>query len=407
MSLLLDALKKAAQEKQQASAARSEAAQAAEENKEEIEFSLDDPAPAEQQAESPAQTEPQHQTVSQPEAPAEEKLSIEPVPELEKTSATTSTVSDEALEMLVYKTNKQYRRKQKIIWGGTLASAMILLVLGGVYYYYVMVEEVEALERKHRIAMRQFESQSVTSNRKPPVVDNNTTPVQQVSVNKNTAKAVTAAPQTRETSSTRQSAGTLSIQRTNKRDPVSELLSRGWHAYGKADYAVAADAYNRVLEREPRNRDALLGIGAIAVKQGDYERARAAYKRLLQLDPRDQIAMAAMSNLDELAPDILGETRLKFMVQQQPEAAHLHFALGNYYAKQSRWPEAQGEYFSAWQGDNENADYAFNLAVSLDQLGKTDEAKRFYEKSLNLSVGQNISFSVEAVQDRLSQIAAR
>ena len=185
------------------------------------------------------------------------------------------------------------------------------------------------------------------------------------------------------------------------------MLNKGWNAYSNADYAVAADAYNQVLEREPRNRDALLGIGAIAVKQEDYGQAKAAYKQLLRLDPRDQIAVAAMSNLDELAPDLLGETRLKFMVQQQPVAAHLHFALGNFYAKQSKWPEAQGEYFSAWQGNSENADYAFNLAVSLDQLGKTDEAKRFYEQSLNLSAGQNISFSIEAVKDRLNKIAVR
>ncbi len=394
MSLLLDALKKAAKEKQQASSADNTAEQNPVSNKDEIELSLDEPATAEQQN-------------PQPEASQTEELSIEPVPELKKTSATTSTVSDEALQLLVYKTNKQFRRKQKMIWGGGLASALFVLILGGAYYYYVMLEEVESLERKHEIAMRLFKSKAIDNDKKIPAMANLVQHKQQAAVNKNTPKAAAVVPQTKRTTGSNSSAGVFSIKRTEKRNPVSLLLNKGWHAYGNADYVVAADAYNQVLDREPRNRDAILGVAAIAVKQGDYPQAREAYKQLLRLDPRDQIAVAAMSNLDELAPDLLGETRLKFMVQQQPDAAHLHFALGNYYAKQSRWPEAQGEYFSAWQGSSENADYAFNLAVSLDQLGKQDEAKRFYEKSLNLAAGKNISFSIEAVKDRLNKIAAR
>jgi tetratricopeptide (TPR) repeat protein len=397
MSLLLDALKKAAQEKQQASSNGSGAEQDPDKHKDELELSLDESVIAEQQPPVSPQLE----------TPQAEDLSIEPAPELGKAGATTSTVSDEALQLLVYKTNKQFRRKQKMIWGGTLAGALFMLVVGGAYYYYVMLEEVEALERKHEIAMRLFESQSIKNNKRRPVIENSVQPVQQISINKKSSKTAAVVPQTKKASGSKQSTGILSIQRTKKRDPVSALLNRGWQAYGNADYAVAADAYNQVLKREPRNRDALLGIAAIAVKQGDYPRARAAYTELLRLDPRDQIAIAGMSNLDELTPDLLGETRLKFMVQQQPDAPHLHFALGNFYAKQSRWPEAQGEYFSAWQGNSENADYAFNLAVSLDQLGKQDEAKRFYEKCLELSAGKNISFSVEAVKDRLSKIAAR
>ncbi len=393
MSLLLDALKKAAKEKQQASSADSSTAQNSVSNKDEIELSLDEAVAAEQQR-------------PQPDSSQTEELSIESVPQLKKTSATTSTVSDEALH-LVYKTNKQFRRKQKMIWGSILASALFVLILGGAYYYYVMLEEVESLERKHEITMRLFKSKAIDNDKKIPAMANSVQHMQQVAVNENTSKAKTIMPQTKRATGSNSSAGVFSIRRTEKRNPVSVLLNRGWHAYGNTDYVVAADAYNQVLEREPNNRDALLGVAAIAVKQGDNEQARSAYKKLLRLDPRDQIAVAAMSNLDELSPDKLGETRLKFMLQQQPDAAHLHFALGNHYAKQSRWPEAQGEYFSAWQGSSENADYAFNLAVSLDQLGKQDEAKRFYEKSLNLSAGKNISFSVEIVKDRLSKIAAR
>jgi uncharacterized protein HemY len=92
------------------------------------------------------------------------------------------------------------------------------------------------------------------------------------------------------------------------------------------------------------------------------------------------------------------------MLKQQPEAAHLHFALGNFYARQAKWLEAQSAYFNALQGDSRNADYAFNLAVSLDHIGKQGQAVHFYKSALELSSGQNISFSVQAVNDRLSKV---
>ena len=391
MSLLLDALKKAAQEKQQASS--KDQAVEKHSSRDELELTLDERDLAEQPSAA----------TSQPVQPETEALSIEPVLELDRKSATTSTVSDEALQLLIYKTNKQYRHSQKIIWGSALCIALFTLVLGGVYYYYVMVDEVESLERKHEIAMRLFESQAVESDTKPSMMVNHGVPDQQALITK---KTLSPASQIKQAAVSNQSAEVFSIKRTQKDNPVSALLNKAWHAYNNMEYTIASDAYKQVLEREPRNRDALLGKAAIAVKQGEYAQASTEYKKLLQLDPRDQIAMAALSNLDEASPDAMGETKLKFMLQQRPDAAHLYFALGNLYAKQARWPEAQSEYFSAWQNSNENADYAFNLAVSLDQIGKQNEAKRFYEKSLNLSVGKNINFSIEAVKQRLSKLAA-
>ena len=114
-----------------------------------------------------------------------------------------------------------------------------------------------------------------------------------------------------------------------------------------------------------------------------------------------------MSNLDELSLSSQDESKLKFMLQQQPSATHLNFALGNYYARKGRWPEAQAEYFKAWQGNSGNADYIYNLAVSLDQLGKANEALRFYKESLLHANKQNISFSISEVEKRIGQISVK
>lgn len=93
------------------------------------------------------------------------------------------------------------------------------------------------------------------------------------------------------------------------------------------------------------------------------------------------------------------------MLQKNPDDAHLNFALGNVYAQQGKWKSAQKAYFSAFQHDNENADYIFNLAISLDQLGKHKQAIAFYQKCLNKSVNRQIVFSREAVQKRISELS--
>ncbi len=61
---------------------------------------------------------------------------------------------------------------------------------------------------------------------------------------------------------------------------------------------------------------------------------------------------------------------------RHPQSAALHFTLGNLYASQSRWGEAQAEYFECYRLDPSSADFAYNLAVSLDHLGQPQARRR-------------------------------
>ena len=53
----------------------------------------------------------------------------------------------------------------------------------------------------------------------------------------------------------------------------------------------------------------------------------------------------------------------------------------------------------------ENADYIFNLAVSLDQLNKQQQAINYYRESLLKAENKQVSFSREAVQKRINELA--
>ena len=194
---------------------------------------------------------------------------------------------------------------------------------------------------------------------------------------------------------------TIQISRKSVQDPIDVLLSRAYEKFNAADYQAANQLYQQVQQREPKNRDGLLGLAAVAMKQQRYAYAQQKYLALLELDTKDSLARAGLSAIDS---DVNSESRLKFMLREQPDAAHLYFALGSLYASQQRWPEAQRAFFSAWTGNAENADYAYNLAISLDQMGKYPQASNAYRNALKLAGGKQVEFSVGDVQARIEQL---
>jgi len=195
---------------------------------------------------------------------------------------------------------------------------------------------------------------------------------------------------------------TIKIVHKIVKDPLEDLVRRAYIAFNQGEYTASEKLYMQAIAEEPKNRDALLGLAAIAVKQQRYEYARQKYLQLRHLNPKDSIAIAGLSAMQSKINSALSVSELKFMLREQPEAAHLYFALGSIYAGQQKWADAQAEFFSAWSAENTNADYAFNLAVSLDQLGKKNQAKQLYKLSLKLNQVNKGNFSNKIVAKRIS-----
>jgi len=182
-------------------------------------------------------------------------------------------------------------------------------------------------------------------------------------------------------------------------------LDHAYEAFQRNELASAQEGYQRVLAREPANRDALLGLAAIDLRRRNYEAAEARYLKLLEIDPRDSHAIAGLIALRGQVDPVLSESRLKILIASQPEATHLYFTLGNQYALQSRWTEAQAAYFKAYSADPENADYAFNLAISLDQLRQKQAALDYYRRSLALADRRPNSFDRLQVEARIRELS--
>ena len=76
---------------------------------------------------------------------------------------------------------------------------------------------------------------------------------------------------------------------------------------------------------------------------------------------------------------VAAESRVKVMLADNPGAHVLNFTLGNQFAQQGRWAEAQQEYFKAFTAEPDNPDFAYNLAVSLDHLRQPKLALEYYQ----------------------------
>jgi tetratricopeptide (TPR) repeat protein len=166
---------------------------------------------------------------------------------------------------------------------------------------------------------------------------------------------------------------------------VDPTLLAAYQAYTRGDDVSAQQQYRQVLQRDVHNVDALLGMAAIAQRQGRDADAAGWYQKVLEVEPKNLIVLSANLNPHANNNDVISmESRIKNMLAQQPDGANLHEALGNLYAEQNQWPSAQEAYFNASRLAPNNADYAFNLAVSLDQMGKSSLALEHYERALEL-----------------------
>ena len=184
---------------------------------------------------------------------------------------------------------------------------------------------------------------------------------------------------------------------------LDPLIGNAYLAYRSGKLEDARQMYLEVLGKDPRNSDALLGLAAISQQLGEDSFAAQYYMRVLTLDPRNAVANAGMSALHI---DENSESRLKSLLREQRDSPALHFELGNIYAGQSRWGEAQSAYFNAYTLDSKNAELAFNLAVSLDHLGQNKLAAQYYQRALQLAGGdQPRGFDLAKVSQRIKELA--
>jgi tetratricopeptide (TPR) repeat protein len=198
----------------------------------------------------------------------------------------------------------------------------------------------------------------------------------------------------------------IKVTRATPEAGPSPQLRAAHAALQAGDYEAASRLYEPLARADPRNVDVLLGQAAIAVQRADIDGARNHYLAVLRLEPVNATAQGALLALFGRADYATAELRLKDLVSRDP-SAFLYQALGNLYAEQALWPQAQYAYFHAHRLDARNADHAYNVAVSLEHIGQRASAAGYYRTAAGLArTHATAGFDVALAERRAAALSA-
>ena len=186
--------------------------------------------------------------------------------------------------------------------------------------------------------------------------------------------------------------------------PTSEWLFAAYESYEKGDLKKAEYFYRLVLEKQPYQRDALLGMLALAqidVKSSIDKRDLA--EQLRNLYPNDkEVNLATDVILNNTTSEQLSESELKQLQRNVAYAGEASFRLGLLLAEQQRWNEAQSAFFEALKTMPNHSGYLMNLAISYDHLAKHQLAVEYYQQLLTNHNTKLSPHELENIRQRLN-----
>ncbi|HEY3487957.1 MAG TPA: tetratricopeptide repeat protein [Gammaproteobacteria bacterium] len=324
-----------------------------------------------------------------------------------------------AAGLFIRKPNSGMQSKRFWILAGSVAAALLvgilfIVYLGSLNKSNVMVDRLQGARSKSAADLPQdnkkiesdllIEQEDIGSLLEETLADKNTSAQTE---DKPAAVVTQQAAAANVTASPAPGAMRVKVQK-NRQQPLHDILLQAYEAYQRNDMAAAESGYRQALARSPENRDALLGFAAVATQKGEPAAALESYTTLLRLDPNDDLALAGISGLKQNIQGVgADESTIKNLLLKRPESAQLHFALGNVYAAGNDWPKSQSAYFDAHRYDPQNPDYAYNLAISLEHLQQPEPALRYYELALNLAGQRRANFDLAQAADRISLLQTK
>lgn len=222
------------------------------------------------------------------------------------------------------------------------------------------------------------------------------------------AAAVSAAPAAKSTTQPR----TLRIETPSEitridiapaSDASNATLQRAYRALKAGRNKEARSLY---LEAQAHDTgvDALIGLAALAADSGNYREAAHYYREALTREPTNPTALAGLAALAGSA-DPQGAQKPLERMAEKTDAASVHSALGGVYASQQKWPAAQQAYFEAFRREPDNPNHAYNLAISLDQIGERGPALQYYRKALELAARGDALFDARSIERRVAELS--
>lgn len=348
-------------------------------------------------------SEPVEESVQNSEAPVEAtpiELTLDDL-QAEKNSDLSDYNHNDARKILEL-SQKRYRNSQKMAYYGLYIFAALLFFAGSYLYYTAEIldnSDKPVFKKNNKVYIAPQTEKEIKIEQQVSIAKAKLSEMDRIE-NKNTTTAIKPV---RPAAVVKTKPKKIIITKKKKLDPLSALLQKAYSHYQSGEYQLADSLYQRILVRDKRLRDALLGRAAIAVVRNEFELARNIYQQLLRYYPRDSIAVSALVDLARQELTTANESQLKALLRNNPSAAHVHFSLGLLYAKQERIKESQQAFFDAFSLEKK-ADYAYNLAVMLDKLGQPKAALSYYRQASNLSDHSVSHFNEKLALERITQL---
>ena len=174
---------------------------------------------------------------------------------------------------------------------------------------------------------------------------------------------------------------------------------------GSRDTPAAIGVYNEVLETDPDNIQALLGLATSYHRTGQLEKARPLYGKVLAIDHDNKAALNNFMILlaDEAPQEALAQ--LQQLEQRNPDFAAIPAQEAAIYQKLGLPEQAIQSMAKAIRISPNNMNYRYNLAVLLDRQRHYGQAITLYTQVLEASNrGEKIPGNAQKIQERLTFI---
>jgi tetratricopeptide (TPR) repeat protein len=162
---------------------------------------------------------------------------------------------------------------------------------------------------------------------------------------------------------------------------LQRLFNQGVHEQSRGQISKAIDSYQKVVEADPSYYEAFNNLGLLYQEGGDLKRAAEAYEKALEVRP-DYVK--ALNNLgvvryledrDDEAMDCFQRA-----LSISPDHVESHLHLGLLLKKRGRWKEALEAFERALRLNPLHGETHYNLALLLEELHRIEGAIEHYEK---------------------------
>ena len=186
--------------------------------------------------------------------------------------------------------------------------------------------------------------------------------------------------------------------------------SAGYEALVRGDFDTALGFYDLALQDEPGSILSQLGRASALHKLDRFSEAATSYQMVLRQDPQNREALTNLTSIIGQASPADALRRLQDLEREHPNFSPIKAQLGLAHARSGNNTQAVRALSRAADMSPGNVMYQYNLAVTLDRMGRGAQAMTAYERTISALIQSGETpqgLSRVAVEQRLNYLRTR